>query len=132
MISQGNMDDKVSSRSENFLEKIFGKFFDDMGYISDKLCEILFTDGIQLVTRIRNNMKNSLMTMHDQIMLRKWSIIETVNYELKNMCQVEHYRHRSFFKFVVNILSDLATYSFFPKKPSIKYQTVKSNQIVLV
>jgi hypothetical protein len=27
MISQGNMDDKVSSRSENFLEKIFGKFF---------------------------------------------------------------------------------------------------------
>ena len=131
MISQGNMDDRTPLKSESFLKKIFGKLFGDKGYISDKLCEILFIDGIHLVTGIRNNMKNSLMTMHDKIMLRKRSVIETVNDELKNMCQVEHSRHRSFVNFIVNLIAGLAAYSFFPKKPSIKYETVKSNQIKL-
>jgi hypothetical protein len=131
MISQGNMDDRTPLKSESFLKKIFGKLFGDKGYISDKLCEILFIDGIHLVTGIRNNMKNSLMTMHDKIMLRKRSVIETVNDELKNMCQVEHSRHRSFVNFIVNLIAGLAAYSFFPKKPSIKYETVKSNQITL-
>ena len=76
-------------------------------------------------------MKNSLMSMHDKIMLRKRSVIETVNDELKNICQIEHSRHRSFTNFIVNIVAGLAAYSFFPKKPAIKYQTVKSNQIAL-
>jgi hypothetical protein len=129
MISQGNMDDRTPLKSESFLKKIFGKLFGDKGYISDKLCEILFTDGIHLVTGIRNNMKNSLMTMNDKIMLRKRSVIETINDELKNMCQIEHSRHRSFINFIVNILAALAAYSFFPKKPSIKYETIKSNQL---
>ncbi len=31
-------------------------------------------------------MKNALMTMHDKITLRKRSVIETVNDELKNIC----------------------------------------------
>jgi hypothetical protein len=39
----------------------------------------IFVDGIQLITSIRNNMKNSLMTMSDKILLRKRSVIETVN-----------------------------------------------------
>ncbi|MFC7346414.1 IS982 family transposase, partial [Chryseobacterium zhengzhouense] len=38
---------------------------------------------------------------------------------LKNICQIEHTRHRSFDNFVLNILSALAAYSFFDKKPSI-------------
>ncbi|TAE42352.1 MAG: IS982 family transposase, partial [Sphingobacteriales bacterium] len=129
MISQANTDDRTPLKTEGFLKKIFGKLFGDKGYISEKLVEILFNDGIHLITGIRNKMKNSLMTMHDKIMLRKRSVIETVNDELKNMCQIEHSRHRSFINFIVNILASLAAYSFFPKKPSIKYQTVKSNQL---
>ena len=130
MISQANMDDRTPLKTENFLKKIFGKLFADKGYISEKLFQILFTDGIHLVTGIRNNMKNCLMSMHDKIMLRKRSVIETVNDELKNMCQVEHSRHRCFINFIVNILAALAAYSFFPKKPAIKYETVKTNQLV--
>jgi len=34
-------------------------------------------------------MKNALMLQHDKIMLRKRSLIETVNDQLKNICQVE-------------------------------------------
>ncbi len=69
------------------------------------------------------------MSMNDKIMLRKRSVIETVNDELKNICQVEHSRHRSFVNFAVNLIAGLVAYSFFPKKPSIRYETVKANQL---
>ena len=59
------------------------------------------------------------MLLHDRIMLRKRALIETVNDELKNICQIEHTRHRSFDNFVINLLSALAAYSFFDKKPYI-------------
>ncbi len=71
------------------------------------------------------------MEMKDKIMLRKRSVIETVNDELKNMCQVEHSRHRSFANFITNLISGLIAYSFFPKKPAIKYETIKTDQIDL-
>ena len=51
------------------------------------------------------------------------------NDELKNICQVEHSRHRSFGNFISNLLAGLATYSFFPKKPSIKFDVEHSSQI---
>ncbi|MBL4753874.1 MAG: transposase [Flavobacteriales bacterium] len=113
------------------MNKIKGKFYGDKGYIGQKLTELLFIDGLHLVTSIRNNMKNTLMELKDKILLRKRSVIETVNDELKNMCQIEHSRHRSFQGFISNTIAALIAYSFFPKKPSIKYQEVKSNQIVL-
>jgi hypothetical protein len=50
---------------------------------------------LHLVTGIKSNMKNPLMTMRDKILLRKRSVIETINDELKNICEVEHSRHRS-------------------------------------
>jgi hypothetical protein len=128
-ITQANVDDRDPLKNEGFLKNVFGKLFGDKGYISKQLVEILFIDGVQLVTGIRNNMKNCLMSMNDKIMLRKRSVIETVNDELKNICQVEHSRHRSFANFIVNLIAGLAAYSFFPKKPSIRYETVKTNQL---
>jgi hypothetical protein len=67
-------------------------------------------------------MKGALMSYEDAIMIRKRSIIETINDELKNICQIEHSRHRSFTNFITNLLSGLVAYSFFPKKPSIKVE----------
>lgn len=71
------------------------------------------------------------MTMSDKILLRKRSVIETVNDQLKNICQIEYSRHRSFTNFLTNIISGLIAYSFLPKKPSLKYSTVTSNQVYL-
>lgn len=116
-------------KKQRFLDKIYGKLYADKGYIGKDLMQLLFTDGLHLITNIKNNMKNSLMTMSDKILLRKRSIIETVNDELKNSYQIEHSRHRSFTNFLSNIVAGLIAYSFSPKKPSIKYQTVKSNQL---
>lgn len=130
-ITQANVDDRQPLKQERFLDKIYGKLFADKGYIGKSLMQMLFVDGVQLITSVRNNMKNSLMTISDKIMLRKRSVIETVNDELKNICQIEHSRHRSFGNFLVNIISGLIAYSFLPKKPSIKYQSIKTNQLVM-
>ena len=128
-ITQANVDDRTPLKKKSFLNKIYGKIYADKGYIGKDLMQILFTDGLHLITHIKNNMKNSLMTMSDKILLRKRSVIETVNDELKNICQIEHSRHRSFTNFLSNIVAGLIAYSFLPKKPSIKYQTVKTNQL---
>ena len=129
-ITQANVDDREPLKNEAFLKAVFGKLFADKGYISEKLTKILFVGDIHLITNIRNNMKNSLMTMNDKIMLRKRSVIETVNDELKNICQVEHSRHRCFANFIINIVAGLIAYSFLPKKPSISYQQKRSNQLI--
>jgi hypothetical protein len=128
-ITQARVDDRQPLKNEGFLKSIFGKLFADKGYISEQLTQLLFVDGIHLITNIKNNMKNCLMTMHDKIMLRKRSVIETVNDELKNICQVEHSRHRSFANFITNLIAGLIAYSFLPKKPSIRYHNLKTEQL---
>ena len=91
----------------------------------------MFVDGIQLITGIRDKMKNCLLELKDKILLRKRSVIETINDELKNICQVEHSRHRSFENFISNLISGLIAYSFFPKKPAIKYDVENTPQLAL-
>lgn len=130
-ITRANVDDRTPLKNENFLKKVFGKLFADKGYLGKELMQKLFVDDIHLITQIKNNMKNSLMNMSDKIMLRKRSIIETVNDELKNICQVEHSRHRSFNNFLTNLISGIIAYSFLPKKPAIRYQNCYSNQMTL-
>lgn len=66
-------------------------------------------------------MKNCLMEMDDKILLRNRSVIETVNDELKNICQVEHSRHHSVINFITNLIAGIIAYHFLPKKPSLKY-----------
>ena len=131
VITQGNVDDREPLKNERFIQSIKGKLYGDKGYLSKELTNMLFVDGLHLITNIRNNMKNCLMELKDKIMLRKRSLIETINDELKNMCQVEHSRHRSFGNFITNMLSGLIAYCFFPKKPAIKFDVELTTQINL-
>ncbi len=131
MITPANVDDRKPVRCESFISKIWGKLYGDKGYISKELVGKLFHSGIHLVTGIKRNMKNCLLDFKDKIVLRKRSVIETVNDELKNICQIEHSRHRSFANFISNTISALVAYSYFDKKPEIKYDREESNQITL-
>lgn len=131
VLTQANVDDREPLKDQKFVDKIKGKLYADKGYLGQKLTELLFIDGLHLITSIRNNMKNVLMELKDKILLRKRSVIETVNDELKNMCQIEHSRHRSFAGFVANTIAALIAYSFFPKKPAIKYDPVSSSQLTV-
>jgi len=123
----GNVDDRDPKTLKTLTKKLFGKLFGDKGYVSQPLFEMLFNDGIHLVTGIRSNMKNRLMTLRDKILLRKRSVIETINDELKNICNIEHSRHRSVQNFIMNIIAALGAYSFFDKKPAIKFRMEEPN-----
>ena len=116
-LTAGNIDDRKPV--PDLVKNLVGKLFGDRGYISQELFEKLFQQGLQLVTRLKSNMKNKLMPLIDKILLRKRSLIETVNDQLKNISQVEHTRHRSVWNFMVNILGALVAYALQPKKPSL-------------
>jgi hypothetical protein len=126
-LTKGNTDDRNIKVMTTMTENIFGKLFGDKGYISKALADLLWGNGVQLITQIKKNMKNIALSNEERILLRKRSVIETVNDELKNMCQVEHSRHRSINGFLLNIMGAIAAYSFFPKKPSIKDIVAETN-----
>ncbi len=89
-------------------------------YISASLFHSLWERGVQLITSVRRNMKNALMPLVDKILLRKRSLIETVNDQLKNIAQIEHTRHRSVLNFMVNVVAGLISYTRQPKKPTLR------------
>jgi hypothetical protein len=95
------------------------QLFGDRGYISQALHDALFAQGLELLTKIRKNMRNRLMRLWDKLLLRKRFLIETVNDQLKNISQIEHTRHRSVTGFMVNLLAGLLAYSYQPKKPPL-------------
>ena len=131
MITPGDVDDRKPLEYKAFVEFLYGKLVGDKGYIGKELFQRLFVDGIQLITKLKSNMKGALMSMSDRLLTRKRAIIETVNDELKNIAQVEHSRHRSFDNFMVNLLGALAAYCFFPKKPCIACERAIDNQLTL-
>ena len=92
------------------------------------LYSTIFMDNLTPEQR-RKNMKNSLMHIHDRILLKKSAIIETVNDKLKNICQIEHIRHRSFTNFISNLLAGLGAYSFLPKKPSLNLEVIENQAL---
>ncbi|KIC70754.1 hypothetical protein DB44_GB00030 [Candidatus Protochlamydia amoebophila] len=110
---------------ETLSKGLFGKLFGDKVYISRKLTESLLEQGLELFASVRVNMKQKLMTFNDKILLRKRSLIKTVNDQLKNISQIEHTRHRNIGNFLVNILGELAAYSHQQKKPSLNFREEK-------
>lgn len=123
-LTPGNVDDRRQSLMKTLTRNIIGKLFGDRGYIGKPLFNFLWQRGIQLITKLKQNMCNKLMPLIDKLLLRKRALIESINDELKNMCQIEHTRHRSPVNFLVNLFSGLVAYTFFPKKPSIRYSEV--------
>lgn len=131
IITPGDVDDRKPLEYKAFVEFFYGKLVGDKGYIGKNLFQRLFVDGIQLITKLKSNMKGALMSVSDKLLLRKRAIIETVNDELKNIAQVEHSRHRSFENFIVNMLGAIAAYCVFPKKPCIHVQRTLDTQLAL-
>jgi hypothetical protein len=122
-LSAGNVADNSKALVSKLVgAKLWGKLFGDKGYISSQLQELLQERNLQLITSLRANMKNKLLPLEDKLLLRKRSLIESVNDELKNNCEVEHSRHRSSQHFLVHLFSALTAYTFLPKKPSLKFE----------
>lgn len=120
MLTPGNVSDLTALP---FLtDGLFGKLFGDKGYISHQMFETLLSHGLQLITKLRANMKNKLMTIVDKILLRKRGMIDSVINLLKFNSQIEHSRHRNLHNFIVNLLGGLIAYCLRPNKPSIRLE----------
>jgi len=117
-LTPGNVDDRAPVR--DLCRDLMGKLVADKGYISGPLAADLLDDGVELITKLKRNMKAKLMPLWDRLLLRKRALIECVIDHLKNTSQVEHSRHRSGTGFMVNLLSGLVAYSYLEKKPSLR------------
>ncbi|HHT0595030.1 TPA: IS982 family transposase [Legionella anisa] len=108
-ITSSRTDDRlvVPDLSANLLGKLIG----DKGYISQNLTDTLAERGVQLLTKVRKNMKQKVLHIFDKALLRKRAIVESVIDQLKNISNIEHSRHRSLFNFIVNIVAGLAAYA---------------------
>src|SRR2546430_2346476 len=116
-LTPGNVDDRKPV--PQMVKRLRGKLIGDRGYISASLTELLFEQGLHLITKLRKNMKNKLMHLSDKLLLRKRAIIESIIDQLKNISQIEHSRHRSPTNFVVHLIAGLIAYSHQDKKPSL-------------
>ena len=116
-VTPGNVDDRKGLLA--IVSGLFGTLYADKGYIGKEFAQKMKDKGIDVVTRVRKNMKKVLHSEFDQALLRKRSLVETVFDELKNLCQIEHTRHRSLPNFAVNLLAGIVAYCLQPVKPRI-------------
>jgi len=131
-LTPGNVDDRKPLKIKSFIKKLWGKLFGDKGYIGKELFHSLFSKGIHMVTKLKRNMKSTALTpLMDAIMIRKRAIAETIIDQLKNICQVEHSRHRSAINFFNNLFAALIAYNFQDKKPSLRTQFTDTKQLFL-
>ena len=129
-VSPGNTDDR-HPLWELSSEGFFGNLYGDKGYISKDLREFLKAQGIHLIYKVRKNMRSPVeLSVSDEVLLKKRTIIESVIKELKTQTQVEHSRHRSFANFQVNVVSALIAYQLLESKPSVNiFKLQESNDL---
>ena len=118
-LTAGNKDDR--SVVEKMVQGLEGWLFADKGYIGKKLATRLLNKGIELVTRLRKNMKSQFLDPIRQCWLDKRGIIETTIDQLKAIFHIQHTRHRSPSNFLANLFAGLMAYIFKPKKPSVSF-----------
>ena len=120
-VTPGNVDDR---KPVAFLcRSLFGRVYADKGYVARWLVDLLRARQLDLITKVRKNMKPVQHTPFDQALLKRRSLIETVFDELKNLCQVEHTRHRSHANFIVNLMSGIVAYCLMPNKPQLSIKS---------
>ena len=125
-VSAGNTDDR-HPLWELSSDGLFGNLYGDKGYISKDLREFLKAQGINLVYKARKNMKPLELSVSDEVLLKKRTLIESVIKELKTQTVLEHSRHRSFVNFQVNVISALIAYELLETKPSVNISELQGN-----
>lgn len=119
-ITPGNKSDNNSNVLQKLTKRIYGKMYGDKGYILSPLkFKNLYDKGVHMITKIRKNMKNKLISLVDKYYLKKRGLVESVGAVLKEDLSLEHSRHRSLLGFLSHIASVIAAYDFRIKKPGI-------------
>ena len=130
-VTTGNTDDRQPLPT--LASRLHGTLYADKGYISKDLRKALETQGINLIYKVRKNMKPLPLSVCDEVMLKKRVLIESVIKELKTQTQLEHSRHRSLINFQVNVVSALIAYQILENKPSVNlHQLGEINDLPLI
>ena len=87
-LTPGNVDDRKPVPT--MVRRLRGKLIGDRGYVSAPLTELLFEQGLHLITRLRKNMKNRLMHLSDKLLLRKRAIIESIIDQLRESKRIKY------------------------------------------
>ncbi len=122
--SYANIDDRKGLI--NMCKKIFGDVIADKGYIGKEFKQSLKSQGINLITRGKKNMKEHKLTAREQALINTRNLVETVIGKLKLQCNLEHTRHKSMNGLMLNILSTLVAYCLMVKKPKISVNYAKN------
>jgi hypothetical protein len=117
-LSAANVSDNDPQILDNILNGLEGKCYGDKGYLS-KLFEKYYMQGIQIITKLRKNMKNKLMQFTDKLWLRKRAVIESVNDILMTVFDIDHTRHRSPVNAMAHIIGGMIAYSYYDEKPCV-------------
>lgn len=118
LITPANVSDNNETVLRLLLRKLKGKCYADKGYIS-KLFEQFYQEGLQIVTKLRKNMKNALLPLVDKLRLKKRALIESVNDILMSVLDIDHSRHRSPLNALAHTMAGLVAYHFYDTKPSV-------------
>lgn len=116
-LTAGNINDRQPVT--DLCQHVFGILVGDKGYLGRSLKDRLRQQGVELLTPVRRNMKEVNHTDFEKYLLKRRSLVETVIDELKNLCQIEHTRHRSMMGFLVNLMGGLVAYCLSPNKPKL-------------
>lgn len=117
-ITPADVDDRKGLK--DLLTGLTGKIFADRGYVGQKFFDELWEKGIHIVTRIRKNMKNKLMSLWDRFYLGKRITLESILSSIKSCGTFEHSRHRNVVNAFVHILCALIAYQLRPIKPTFR------------
>jgi hypothetical protein len=125
LITPANVSDNNDTVLQKLLGRLQGHCYADKGYLT-KLFEQFYQQGLRLITKVRNNMKNQLLSLDDKLRLKKRALIESVNDILMSVLDVDHSWHRSPLNALVHTMAGLVAYHFYDTKPCVFVKPVQS------
>ena len=126
VLTPGNVDDRKPLWGMPPEAGLHGSLYGDSGYISKDLRTHLREQGVNLVYKVRKNRDPLDVSVCDEVLLKKRTLIESVIRELKTQTQLEHRRHRNIENFQVNVVSALIAYQLLETKPSMNLSELQT------
>ncbi len=117
-ITAANKADNNHNLLKKLLNNLEGSCFGDKGYLT-KLWQQLYENGLKLITKVKKNMKNQLITLKEKYTLRKRAVIESVNDILTSVFDLEHARHRKPINAFTHMSATIVAYHLYTEKPRI-------------
>lgn len=128
-LTKANTDDRKPV--PKLVEALSGWLFGDKGYLGQEFMQKLKEQSVDIFTKVKKNMEKRMMTISQKFYLSKRGIVETVIDQLKNICQIEHSRHRKPANAFVNLLAGLIAYCLKERKPSIRPTGIAAMELAL-